>query len=76
MQSEETLGKRHLNIFLDFGVCSSHTRVTDRGDSHRQESVCVSVCVCESVNDREKERAWREGIFGLHAVLHKCVIAC
>lgn len=23
-----------------------------------------------------KEGAWREGIFGLHAVLHKFVIAC
>lgn len=30
--------------------------------------VCVCVCVSE-------HRAWREGIFGLHAVLNKFVIA-
>ena len=38
--------------------------------------VCVRACVCVCVNDREREGAWREGIFGLHAVLHKFVIAC
>lgn len=36
---------------------------------------CVyKMCVC--VNDRVKEEACTEGIFGLHAVLHKFVIAC
>lgn len=30
----------------------------------------------DCVNGTDKRAAWREGIFGLHAVLHKFVIAC
>lgn len=31
----------------------------------------LCVCACASIDG-----AWREGIFGLHAVLNKFVIAC
>lgn len=34
--------------------------------------LCVFVCV----NEWSIDGAWREGIFGLHAVLHKFVFAC